>query len=299
MNNISDFLYDREKLRAQVKKWKFLFILAISILVFLLNKNIKSDERDYIAKISLEGVLLHEKALIDTLKDIQNNSKIKALLVEIDSPGGSSFAGEELYETLKKIGSNKPIVAILGTTAASGGYMVALGAEHIIARNMTLTGSIGVLLQSFEAVEFANKLGIKFVSFKSSPLKAAPNPTETVTEEVKKAAMETINDSYSVFLRILMESRKFSKEEALKLADGKVYTGKRAKELKLIDEIGGEEEALLWLEKNKNISSTLRVKDIEWRESPKLLKTLEKFFSGANTLINHFFGNKNLIMSYE
>lgn len=286
MSLIPDLIYDREKLRSQIKKWKWLFVIAL--LVIVLNKDYKKNEEDYIARINLEGVILHDQDLIKELELIKDNSKIKGLIVHIDSPGGSSFAGEELYETLKKIKAVKPVVSVLGTVAASGGYMVALASDHIVARNRTITGSIGVLFQSFEAVELAKKLGIKFVSFKSSPYKAAPNPMEEVTLEVREATMENINDSYDIFVNILMEGRKMPKEKAIKLANGKTYIGKRAKELNLIDEIGGEEEAIKFLETKKNVSKNLSIVDIEWGNSSSFVEELTKFIHNSNVMIKYF-----------
>ena len=288
MSIVPDLIYDREKLRSQIKKWKWLFIIALVALVLILNKNYKKTEEEYIARISLEGIILHDQDLINELEAIKNNSKIKGMIVHIDSPGGSSFAGEELYETLKKIKSVKPVVSVLGTVAASGGYMVALGSDHIVARNMTITGSIGVLLQSFEAVELAKKLGIKFLSFKSSPFKASPNPMEEVTADVREATMENINDSYDIFVNILMEGRRMSKDKAIELANGKTYIGKRAKDLNLIDEIGGEEEAIKFLETKKNVSKKLPVIDIEWGTSHSFFEELTKFIHNSNVMIKYF-----------
>lgn len=299
MNITPDLMLDREKLRSQIKKWKWLFIIAIAILVIFLNKNSNINEEDHIARLTLEGTIFHDSDLIEELKSIEKNSKVKALLVHIDSPGGSSFAGEELYETFKKIKTTKPIISVLGTVAASGGYMVALASDYIIARNMTLTGSIGVLFQSFEAVELANKLGIKFVSFKSSPLKASPNPMEQTSLAAQEAAMDNVNDSYNIFLNMLIESRKFSKEQAIKLANGKTYIGKRAKELNLIDEIGGEEEAIKWLETNKKIHPSLPIKNVTWGKHNSFFEELTKFLHNSNILIKSFMNNNESIMAVK
>lgn len=288
MSLVPDLIYDREKLRGQIKKWKWLFVIVLLVLVIVLNKDYKKNEEDYIARINLEGVILHDQDLIEELELIKDNSRIKGLIVHIDSPGGSSFAGEELYETLKKIKAVKPVVSVLGTIAASGGYMVALASDHIVARNMTITGSIGVLFQSFEAVELAKKLGIKFISFKSSPFKASPNPMEEVTPEIREAIMENINDSYDIFLNILMEGRKMPKEKAIKLANGKTYIGKRAKELNLIDEIGGEEKAVQFLETKKNVSKNLSIVDIEWGNSSSFFEELTNFIHNSNVMIKYF-----------
>jgi protease IV len=295
MNLSPDLLYERNKMRTQLHKWKWLFFLIVILLVFVVNGSVKKNKgQDYIARLRIEGLIYSDVDLIDKINEIKDNPKVKAVILHINSPGGTSFAGEELYINLKRLSEKKPVVSVLGTVAASGGYMVALGTDYIVARNMTVTGSIGVIWQSFEAVEMANKLGIKFVSLKSSPLKAAPNPTELMTSEAKAAAMETVEDSYKIFLGMLIENRKISPEKARKLADGRIYTGMRAKEVNLIDAIGGEEEALSWLETKKDIPAILKVEDVSWNEPDGLLKQLTQFMRNSNKILTGMFTNTTM-----
>ncbi len=299
MNIIPDLLFEREKLRSQIKRWKWLFISIFLFLVIIVTKNSAdiSDKKEIIARMRIDGILEHDEDLIRKLKEVGNDPKIKAVVLHIDSPGGVAYAGEDLYIELKRLSKQKPVVSVLETLAASAGYMIALGTDHIIARNMTLTGSIGVIWQSFEVVNLANKLGIEFVSIKSSPLKAAPNPMEKMTSNVRDATQQSIDDSYDVFLEMLIESRKMSKEQALKLADGRVYTGRRAKELNLIDEIGGEEEAIAWLETNKKISKKTHIIDVSWGKPDGILKELNQFFKNTNHLLLQTFGKTNINMA--
>ena len=214
---------------------------------------------------------------------------MKAVILKIDSPGGTSYFGEELYQNIKKLSNNKPVVSVLETMATSAAYLAALGSDHIIARNMTLTGSIGVLFQSFEAVELANKLGIKFVSLKSSPLKAAPNPMEKITPEIEKASMDMINDSYQTFLEIFAKERNLPLDQAQKLADGRVYTGKTALKLKLIDEIGGKDEALSWFENEKKIPANLTIEDVTRDDNGNWLNQIKDLLSKTKSLMTSFF----------
>jgi protease-4 len=299
MNISPDFMFERDSLKAQLKRWKWLFVGMLILAFMLIAKNtIKTyDKEEIIARMRIDGVLQHDDDLIKKLKEIGNDQKIKAVVVHIDSPGGDAYAGESLYIELKKLSKQKPVVAVLDTLAASAGYMIALGTDHIIARNMTLTGSIGVIWQSFELVDMANKLGIEFVSIKSSPLKAAPNPLEKMTKEVQDATKQTIDDSYDVFLAILMESRKMTREQALKLADGRVYTGIRAKNLNLIDEIGGEEEAIVWLETNKKISTKAHIVNINVDKPEGLLKELSQFFRNTNHMLMQIFGRNGMMVA--
>ncbi len=294
MNIIPDLLFERENLKAQLKRWKWLFFIAIIIFIIVIGRSsLSTNHQDLVARIRLDGVIEYSPELIDKLKKLGEDPKIKAVILHINSPGSTAFAGEELYITLKQITKNKPVVSVLETVAASGGYMAALGTSYILARNMTITGSIGVLWQSFEVVEMANKLGIKFVELKSSPLKSSPNPMEIMTPEAKAVAMETIDDSYQVFLKMLMEGRKMNKTQATKLADGRIYTGTRAKELNLIDAIGGEDEALIWLEQEKKVSAKARVIDVELEKSESIINELAKFFRNTNSIFGKLLNKSN------
>ena len=297
MNISPDFLYEREKLKEKLKKWKWLFCILLAILLLVITQdrsNIKSSSEE-IARIRLEDVLLQDPDLIKKIKELEDNPRIKALIVNINSPGGVSYAGEELYVALRNFSKKKPTVSVLESVAASGGYMAALGTDYIVARNMTITGSIGVIWQSFEAVELANKLGIKFVNVKSSPLKASPNPMELTTKASLKASEETVQDSYEIFLQIFMESRKIEESKARELANGRVFIGKRAKELNLIDKIGGESEALMWLQMEKKISNKAKIIDIFWGKQDGFLKELAKFFNNANTMLNQGLSGFNIM----
>lgn len=288
----ADLIFEREKLREQLRKWKWLFVILLFCSIFLLIKNTTRIKGEAIARIRLEGVLQQDNDFIAKLKEIEEDPKIKAVILHIDSPGGGAFTGEDIYVSLKHIASKKPIVSVLGGVAASGGYMAALGSDYIIARNMTITGSIGALMQSFEMVDLAQKLGIEFVVIKSSPLKASPNPMERLTPEAKEVVMETIADTYDVFLSMLMQSRKMDQQQAFKLANGQVYTGKKAKELNLIDEIGGEEEALIWLENVKKLKPKMKIVDIKWNKPEGLLNELLHFFKNVNKIFSNAFNAK-------
>lgn len=297
MFKIADLLLDREKLLRQVQKWKWLFFLSLMILIFSISIkkeiSVKSykDSKEIIAQVEIIGAIDHNPILIEELKAIEEDKNVKALLLYIDSPGGTTFASEELYETIKKIKKSKPVVAVLGTIAASGGYLVALSADYIVARSMSITGSIGVISENIEVTELAQKLGVKLEYYKSSPLKAAPNLFEKTSDEVKQAEMEVINDSYEIFLKIFMESRKMKRDNALSLANGKIYIGKRAKELNLIDYVGGIDDAVNWLEKEKKIKAKTPLVIIDWAKPKNLLDDI-RFYLNNTKIISRFFSVK-------
>ena len=169
--------------------------------------------------------------------------------------------------------------------AASGGYMISLAADRVFAYKGTITGSIGVVMQSAEFVDLANKLGIQFSSFKSSPLKAAPNTFEKVTPEIREALQSVIDDSYQTFFDLVSERRKIQPSVLKQIADGRIYTGNQAVKLNLIDEIGDEDSAIEWLQKNKGIDKSVDIVDIDLVQTPNKLESL---LDKATSFLHYF-----------
>jgi protease-4 len=196
------------------------------------------------------------------------------LLVHIDSPGGTVVGGENLYLALRRVAEKKPVVAIMAELATSAGYMVALGTDHIVARQGTVTGSIGVLMQSVEVTDLLTKIGITAESIKSAPLKASPNPLEKLTPDARAAAEDVVMDMYDMFVDMVSERRGMDRDATLKLADGRVYTGRQAMQNGLIDEIGGEREARVWLKSAHNIDDSLPISLVTIRRAKGFLSGL-------------------------
>jgi len=283
MSLTPDILLDRVQLKSRLRKWQVISaLLAIFALLSLTiyatpNKdkevNVGDVKEAYIARIKIDGVIMDDTYREKVLKKLSEDKYAKAVIVSIDSPGGTTAGGEELYEQVRDIAeSGKPVVVVMRTLAASGGYMVALAGDHIIARNGTITGSIGVLLQSAEFTGLASKIGVTFNSIKSTELKASPSPFEKMTPRAEAAIKSLIDDYYGYFVKLVAERRKLDLDTAKQLADGRVYTGTQALKNGLIDEIGGEKEAMAWLIKNKKISSKLEVEDVKTIEPEKGLK---------------------------
>lgn len=296
MNISSDYLIERKNSKSQLRKWKYLVVFLAIIIITLISfkkshflsiEKVASDS--YIASILIEDIIFEDAKRDRRLEKIINNESIKALIVNINSPGGTVVGSEKIYNILRKISAKKPVVAIMGTLAASGGYLISLGADYIIAHNGSITGSIGVIFQTAEVTELAEKIGIKFNSFKSGELKAAPNPTEKVTEAVRIAVMSNIQDTYEYFVELVAKRRSFSIEEATKLADGRIYSGRQALRLKLVDAIGDQDDAVKWLHEVKKIDAQLTVKEIILKPKPKLLEIL---FGDLDNLLPSFMQNK-------
>lgn len=287
----ADTLLDRLYLKSQIAKWRVLAILmAVIALVVIFERGARHSpiEKDYIARLTIDGIITDNQKLYDLIDDIGDNRKVKAVIVWLDTPGGSAVGGEETYLRLRALSGKKPVVAVMRSIAASAGYMTALGADYIVAREGTITGSIGVLIESAEVTDLAEKLGIKPIIIKSSPLKGSPSPIEKTTPEAERTIHDVVNDFYDRFVDMVAERRKLPRDRAVQLADGRVYSGKRALEIKLIDGIGGEAEAVKWLADERHINPDLAIKDVALEPEHDLLQQLTesvagKFFERSST----------------
>jgi protease-4 len=208
------------------------------------NKTENIHYNDYLAKIKIEGVIIEDSYRSEILNKILENDKIKGLIVEVDSPGGSIVGSEILYEELYKIAKKKPLAIAMNSLAASGGYMISLSSDYIVARNGTITGSIGVIMQSTDITDLADKIGIKFHNYKSAPLKGTPSPFEKTSVDADKVINESIADSYQFFTDLVRQRRGDKITNLSELFDGRVFTGRQALKLGLIDEIGGTDKIL-------------------------------------------------------
>ncbi|MSO69278.1 MAG: signal peptide peptidase SppA [Alphaproteobacteria bacterium] len=260
-----DRLIERRRLKRGLIIWRTLAIVGLVVLAIVAVMRFGSDGvmGERIVRLWVDGLVIDDPRLETKLDDIAKDSGVKAVIVRIDSPGGTATGGEAMYLALRRIAQKKPVIAVMGTTAASGGYMVALAADQVFARVSTITGSIGVILQTAEVTELLADLGIKAEAIKSGPLKAQPSPFERMTDEARTAVKAVIDDTYKMFVDMVVERRNLPRDVVLTLADGRIFTGRQAKELGLIDAIGGEQEALEWLKTNRAIASDLPISELK------------------------------------
>lgn len=293
MSLSADSIIDRIKLKEQITKWRAgTIILAVLLGLLVVTKRTSNDgvglvQRDYIASITVEGLIQQDSERDEILQTIGKNKNIKAVILNVNSPGGTMVGSELLYKRIKHIAEEKPVVAVMQEVAASGGYMAAIAAPHVLAQQGTITGSIGVLFQTAEVTEMASKLGIELNTFKSSPLKGSPSPLEKITPAVERELQTLIKANYDIFVDIVKDARNISKDELLPLADGRVYTGTQAVENTLIDGIGGEDEAKEWLkEQDKNLAN-LPVKKVKlYREKNRFGSAFSAFIGWNNAQIS-------------
>ncbi|GLK75719.1 protease [Methylopila jiangsuensis] len=262
----AEAILERRALRRRVAFWRVAAIALVGVALaagaFASRGATKPGPRGaHIARVELSGVIMDDEKRAKLLKNL-DKSDAKGVLLVINSPGGGVTASEDIYVAVRKIAEKRPVVAVVQTVAASGGYIAAIAADHIVARQNSITGSIGVLAQYPNFTGLLDKLGVAVESVKSSPLKAAPSGVEPTSPEARKALETLILDSYAWFKDLVSERRKLTGAQLASVTDGRVFTGRQAIEVKLVDQLGGEDEAIAWLA-TKGVDDTLPVR--EWK----------------------------------
>ncbi|WP_181700814.1 signal peptide peptidase SppA [Chthonobacter albigriseus] len=263
----ADAIVDRRRIRRKLAFWRIAaFLLAVlAVLGAIAYAGGFSDlgrSSPHIARITVDGVIMEDRQVTEMIERIGDSDWVEGVIVAIDSPGGSTTGGEALYDSLRKLAEKKPTVATIGTLAASAGYMTAIAADHIVAGRTSITGSIGVYFQYGSVVGLLDKIGVEVKTVKSAPLKAEPSPfTEPEVPGAREMIGRLVDDTYQWFVDIVAERRGLDRAEALRLADGSIFSGRQALGLKLVDEIGGETEAVAWLEKERGVTADLPVED--------------------------------------
>ena len=279
MTYTADQIIDRRRMKRRLLLWKMISVVAIlGLLVIGFSRGSGIMDKNYIARIDVTGLLVEDRYRNALFLELAKNDNIKALIVAINSPGGTIVGGEDLFRGLRRVAKNKPVVAVMGSTATSAAYMTALGADHIIARPGSLTGSIGVILQTVDVTGLMEKIGIKPEIIKSSPLKAQPNPMEYFAPDAKSAITDVIKDYYIMFRDMVVNRRELAKATVTMLADGRVFTGRQALANGLIDQLGDEVDAKQWLQSEKKLNKKLPIYTVEpdYPEQP-----WQEFISGS------------------
>ena len=267
----ADDLIDRRRLRRKLTFWRVVafLVLAAAIIAFsawIYDDNFTGKAVPHIAKVKIEGTITEDEELVKRLEAIRKSPEVKGVILSIDSPGGTTVGGESTFEAVRKLAGDKPVVAEVGTLAASAGYMIASAADHIVARKTSIVGSIGVLIQYPDVSGLMDKLGVKLEEVKSSPLKASPSPFKPTNDDERAMVRKLILDSYDWFVGIVAERRKMTRDQALALADGSIFTGRQGLANGLIDAVGGESVAIDWLA-TKGVDAKLKV--VEWKDTER------------------------------
>jgi protease-4 len=261
----ADAIVDRRRMRRKLTFWRVVALLVVVLAVagaaiMLAPKTGLTPGDNAIARIKIQGLIRGNQTRVEALERL-GKSKARAVIVHLDSPGGTTAGSEQLYDALRSLQARKPMVVVIDGLAASGAYIAALSAEHIIAHDTSLVGSIGVLFQYPNFTEVLKTIGIKVEEVKSSPLKAAPNGFEPTSPEARAAIEAIVLDSYGWFKDLVKSRRRLDDAQLAKVADGRVFTGRQGVPLKLVDELGNEKTALAWLTKVKKVPANTPVRD--------------------------------------
>ncbi len=260
----ADAIVDRRRLRRKLAFWRvaaaLLVVLAVAGLAIWLVPGSRLAGSDYIARIKVQGLIRENRARVEALEKLAK-SNVRAVVVHVDSPGGTTAGSQQLYEAMRALHEKKPMVVVVDGLAASGAYIAALSSDHIIAHDTSLVGSIGVLFQYPDLTEALKLLGVKVESIKSTPLKGAPSAFEPTSPEARAAVEAVVLDSYNWFKDLVRERRKLDDAQLTAVADGRVFTGRQGLDLKLVDGLGNEKTAVAWLEKEKKVPADLPVRD--------------------------------------
>jgi protease IV len=265
----TETVLDRRRLRRRLSVWRALAViagvLAFGLAVFASAEGVGLAGSKQIARVSVEGFISENRDQLKLLKQLAENKQVAAVILFINSPGGTTTGGEALFTAIRELAQSKPVVGQMGTVAASAAYIAGLATDYIVARGNTVTGSVGVIFQWPDVSQLLDKLGVKMNEIKSGPLKANPSPFQPVDEAGKAAAEQMVAESQRWFVGLVASRRGIDTASVAGLEQGRVYSGREAVANKLIDQIGGEPEAVKYLEEKRGIPKGLKVVDFKPR----------------------------------
>ena len=266
----ADYIVDRRRLRRKLTFWRAFAIIVVIAALGAAAISVSGIDQlaeptsGQIARVTISGLIRGDRERTEALEKL-GKSHARAVIVHVDSPGGTTAGSEQLHDALLRLAEKKPMVVVVDGMAASGAYIAAMASDHIVAMDTSLVGSIGVLFQYPNVSDLLKTIGVKVEEIKSSPLKAAPNGFEPTSPEARAALEAIVKDSYAWFRGMVQNRRHIDGEALDRVADGRVFTGRQAMELKLVDEIGNERTAVAWLAKAKGIDANSTIRDYRLR----------------------------------
>jgi protease IV len=265
----ADHIVVRRRMRRKLTFWRVLAVLVAVVAIVTVTLTARRSSElvagDHIARINVSGLIRGDQERVEALDELAKAKNARAVILHIDSPGGTTAGSEQLHIALRRVAAQKPLAVVVDGLAASGGYIAAMAADHIVAGDTSLVGSIGVLFQFPNVHELLKTVGVNIETIKSSPLKAAPNGFEPTSPEARAAIEAIVLDTYAWFRAMVKDRRHIDDATLAKVADGRVFTGRQGLDLKLIDELGAEKAAIAWLVREKGIDAELKVRDWELR----------------------------------
>jgi protease-4 len=263
----ADLLLDRRRLKRRLVFWQVLAVVAVVLAGVAAASRGELSSGGFggrhVARVNVTGIITENRKLLESVEALAKDASVAAVVLAVDSPGGSVAGGESLHAALLHVAAVKPLVAVMGGVAASAGYMISLPAARIFARDATLTGSIGVILETGNAAGLLDKVGLSAEAITSGPLKDQPSFTHGLTPEGRGYLHALVTDMFGQFVAMVASGRHMDEGRVRELADGRAYTGRQALPLGLIDEIGGEPEARAWLERERHVDASLPIRDLK------------------------------------
>ena len=260
----TDLLLDRRRLKRRLVFWRSFAVIAVvaALIVSARGGGGGLPGGTHVARLSVTGLITENRKLTEAIDKLADDSEVKALIVAIDSPGGTVSGGESLHNAIARVATKKPVVAVMGGVAASAGYMIAVSTERIFARESTITFSIGVLMETGEISGLLEKLGITAETIVSGPLKDQPGLTHRLSDQGREMVHGLVQDMYDQFVGMVAKGRHMTPEAVRKIGDGRPCTGRQALPQGLIDQIGEERDARAWLAANKDVPTSLPTEDV-------------------------------------
>jgi protease-4 len=232
--------------------------------------------REKVGIIPIEGIIGDTEELIEQIREFADDGRIKAVVLRIDSPGGGVAASQEIYQAVRELKKKKKVVASMGSVAASGGYMIAVAADRIVANPGSITGSISAVMHYANVEELMKKVGVRSSVVKSGKFKDIGSPTREMTAEERSLLQAIVDDIYDQFVRTIAENRKLPLQKVLALSDGRIFSGRQAKDLGLVDDLGGLQDAVLLAGKLSGMEG-----------SPEIVRGMKK----KTTLLKYLMGS--------
>ncbi|RIY00762.1 signal peptide peptidase SppA [Aureimonas flava] len=260
-------IIDRRRLRRKLSFWRVAAILVLAVAAvlaaFAAGWRPGAGLGPTIARVEISGLITEDREMLELLDDLAEDDGVKAVIVKVNSPGGTTVGGETLFHAVRRLAEAKPVAAEVGQLAASAGYMVAMATDRVFAHHSSIVGSIGVLFQYVDASVLLGRIGVDVAAVKSSPLKAEPSPFDPAPPEAREMIGRLVDSSYAWFKRLLAERRGFSPAETDALADGSVFSGEQGLDNRLVDALGGEREIRRWLEQERGVPEGLEIVERE------------------------------------
>jgi protease-4 len=282
----AEAIADRRRLRRKLSFWRIVgfsgLIAAVAALGYA-----AADRMGYgtvqqqIARISVDGLITgNQQRMAELMERVGDSGLVSGVVISVNSPGGTTTGSEELYRNIRRLAEKKPVVTFVDGTAASGGYITAIASDYIVARETSLVGSIGVLFQYPDLSGLLTTVGVKVEEVKSSPLKAEPSPFKPTSPEARAALQQVVGDTYDWFKNLVRERRRLNESELAAASTGQVFNGRQGVPMKLVDRIGGERDAVAWLETEKGVARNLPIRD--WK--PRSDRDFSLFAMAAATV---------------